>query len=109
MDKWDFHKRQPQKVFNNTIFVISIFQCTMGIWAAMSQQTTKYWRWLEVRWVPNNKTKNEFLLQYWQNKIFLNSRIIAEMLIFVAAHYHCTFPLCNVQCVLPSGQDKVDE
>ena len=38
----------------------------------------------------------EFLQQYWQNKVFKNSEIIAEMLIFVAAQHKYTFPLCSV-------------
>ena len=37
----------------------------------------------------------EFLWRYWQNKIFQNSKIIAEILIFVATHHKYTFPLCS--------------
>jgi len=33
--------------------------------------------------------------RYWQNKVFLNGKIIAEMLIFMAAQHYCTFPWCS--------------
>ena len=41
--------------------------------------------------------------RYWQNKVFPNSKTIAEMLIFVAAQHRCTFPLCSGRMVIILG------
>ena len=68
-----------------------------------SALATCYWKAIGLE---NEKVSNSYHIIFGQNKDFSNSTINADMLIFMATHPECTFPLCNVSLqVLLNQQD----